>query len=351
MTQEREPAASAGVAEPAPASTWPRGSLRKILYATDLSSCSRQAFAPAASFARRCDAELHVFHAVVLFGQGPHEPMFDAPAPDEAYAAAAAAAETRLAALARSSCAEGARLVIVQRKALEPAAAILEYAREAGVDLLVMGTHGRSGPGRLLLGSVAEEVMRRAPCPVLVMRQLEDGKNRSVRLVRHIVVPVDFSLPAQDALLAAGDVALRYGARLTLLHVVEEPEWAAAYPDWRAVPPTPHEKVTARVQHKLRGAAAALPPGVHCEIELRGGDPATEIVAFAERTGADLVVMASRGLTGIERLVFGSTAEAVIRAVDAPVMVVHPSAHAAEHPLPGKTMEAGAPPGLAPVRQ
>ena len=307
----------------------PRTGFRKILYATDLSSCSRQAFGPAASLARRYAAELHLFHAVVLYGQGPYDPMFAAPAADGAYQAAAEAAADRLAGLARSSCAGGTKLVIAQRMALRPAAAILEYAEEAGVDLIVMGTHGRSGPGRLLLGSVAEEVTRHAHCPVLLMRELADGKNRPVPLVRHIVVPIDFSLPAREAMIAAGEIAVRYGARLTLVHVIEERAWAEAYPDGGTTP-APRERVAARAERRLRGAAAALPPGVAYEIELRGGQPAAEIVAFAERTGADLVVMASRGLGGIERLVFGSTAEQVARSADAPVLIVHPKTSSEE---------------------
>jgi len=322
--------------------------IRKILYATDLSACSRQAFAPATSIARRCDAELHVFHAVLLHGQEPYEPlMFYSPPSEEAYAAATAAAEKKLTALARSSFAAGVRMVVAQRVALRPAAAILEYAEKEGMDMIVIGTHGRSGAGRLLLGSVAEEVMRQASCPVLVMRQLEDGKNRPVPLVRHIVVPVDFSLPAQEALLAAGDIALRYGARLTLLHVIEERIWAEAYPEPAAAraahAAVPRERVTARAEHRLRGAAGMLPRGVPFDILLRGGDPATEIVAFAEHTGADLVVMASRGLTGIDRLMFGSTAEEVVRNADAPVLVVHPRGDAPAHPLPGRTMESVTP--------
>lgn len=342
MNQTSEPMPSTSAARRAPVTERSRSSIRKILYTTDLAACARQAFAPATSLARRCEAELHVFHAVVLHGHEPHEPLFCIPATDDAYAAAAAVVEEELAALARSSCAAGARLVIVQRSAFRAADAIVEYAEEEGIDLIVMGTHGRSGAGRLLLGSVAEEVMRQATCPVLVMRQLEDGKNRPVSLVRHIVVPIDFSLPAKEALIAAGELARRYGARVTLLHVIEEREWREVYREDGVGVRAPRERVTARAERRLRKAAAALPPGVAYEIELRGGRPAAEIVAFAERTGAELVVMASRGLSGIERLLFGSTAEEVVRTADAPVMVVHPATRREERPLPGRTMESGA---------
>ena len=316
---------------------------RKVLYATDLSPCARQAFAPAASFARRYDAELHLLHVFVLPGQEPYDPLPMAPPSEEAYANDLARAAKRLLALADSSCADGTRLIVAQRCGPRAAAAILDYAAEAGVDLIVMGTHGRSGAGRLLLGSVAEEVTRRAPCPVLVMRQLADGRNRPVPLVRHIVVPVDFSLPAEEALLAAGDVAVRYGARVTLLHVIEEPsaaadpEAAAALADGR---PELDERVTARAERRLRATAAQLPPGVPHDVVLRRGVPAAEIAAFAARTGADLVVMSSRGLAGIERLVFGSTAEQVVRTVDARVMVVHP--RPMTQPDAGRTLESSA---------
>lgn len=317
--------------------------IRKVLYATDLSPCARQAFAPATSIARRYDAELHVFHAVVLYGQEPYDPMFYSPAPEEAFTAAAAVAEKDLAALAESSSAAGARVVIAQRSAFRPAAAVLAYAESEGMDMIVLGTHGRSGAARALLGSVAEEVMRYASCPVLVMRALEDGKNRPVPLLRHVVVPVDLSLPAREALLTAGDVARRYGARLTLLHVIEERTWVESYPDRASAEAAraaaPGGRVTARAERRLRKAAAALPPGVPFEIELRTGDPAAEIVAFADRTGADMVVMESRGLTGLHRLMLGSTTEQVVRTVDAPVIVVHPRAPQAAEVLDGRTME------------
>ena len=317
---------------------WPRAGIRKILFATDLSTCSRQAFAPVAALARRFEAELHLFHAVVLFGQGPHEPMFCEPASDEAYAAAAGAAEKKLAALAGSSCAQGTKLVTVQRAAFGAAAAILEYAEEAEIDLVVMGTHGRSGAGRLLLGSVAEEVMRRVSLPVLVMRDLGDGKNRPLPQVRHIVVPVDYSLSAHEALLAAGDVAMRYGARLTLLHVIEEHAWAEAYRESVPAVLPPRQELSRSTELRLRVGARMLPCGVPYDLEILRGEPAVEIVAFAERTGADLIVMSSRGLRGIERLVFGSTAESVIRSADPPVMVLHPAVRSDALALRGRVL-------------
>lgn len=315
--------------------------IRRILFPTDFSPCARQAFAPATSLARRYGAELHLLHTLVLHGQEPHEPMFYMPAPEEAYEGAAAVARQELAALAETATAEGARLVQVVRRDFSAAAGILEYALEAEVDLIVLGTHGRRGPARLLLGSVAEEVMRTAACPVLAMRPPAGGTNRPVTLLRRILVPFDFTPAARAALRAAADVARRYGSRLSLLHVVEEPIWPEVY-GVEAASELLAERELARERGelRLRDVARALPADVPYDVEVCVGSPATEILKMVDRPAIDLVVMGTRGQTGVRRLVMGSTAEEVVRLSVAPVMVVKDLATEAPESPPAEEVQA-----------
>ena len=318
--------------------------IRRILYPTDFSSCSRQAFAPATSLARRYDAELHLLHTIVLHGQEPHEPMFYMPAPAEAYEAAGRAAQGELEALASSPTAEGVRLVQVIRKDFSPAAGILEYAGAEGIDMIVLGTHGRRGPARLFLGSVAEEVMRAADCPVLAMRPPANGGNRPVTVLRRIVVPFDFTPAAREALSAAADVARRYDARLCLLHVIEERLWPEIY-GVEAASEVLAERELARERAELglRDAVREIPREVRVDLEVRIGRPATEIVAFVTRPAMDLVVMGTRGQTGMRRLIMGSTAEEVMRLSTAPVMVVKSQPASAPQTPEGTRESASAP--------
>jgi nucleotide-binding universal stress UspA family protein len=118
-----------------------------VLVATDFSETAEEAFRVASEYARRSDGRLHVLHIV-------------SPASD-------AAAEPRLDRLA-AEIGDGVPVVTAVRSGV-PAPAIVHYALEHGIDLIVVGTHGRTGVSRALIGSVAERVVRTAPCPVLTV--------------------------------------------------------------------------------------------------------------------------------------------------------------------------------------
>ena len=305
--------------------------LRKILYPTDFSPCARQAFAHATSLARRFGAELHLFHAMTLGGQEPYDPMFYLPAADEAYAEVSRAVSRDLAGLAADPLAEGIATVLAQQRDFLPGPAILDYANEHGIDLIVMGTHGRRHVSRFLLGSVTEEVVRKSACPVLTLREGEEGLRGRLPMPRRILVPFDMSLPARAAFADAADIARHYGARLQLLHVIQEPQWPEVY-GFRGVAELAQqrERLVLEVEGRLRTVAETLAPGVPCEVEVAVGRPASEILAAAARPDVDLVVMSSRGLTGVKRLLFGSTAAEVVRVADTPILVVKP--HERAHP-------------------
>ena len=138
--------------------------LKHVLVATDFSPPSDAALTYASALARTFDAELHVLHVA--------ENFFFRATPSDPHAVVAARQRTldhRLAAAARA----GLRARAVIEVSDSPADAIVEYAQGEGIDLIVMGTHGRSAISQLLVGSVAERVVRTAPCPVLTVRRPE----------------------------------------------------------------------------------------------------------------------------------------------------------------------------------
>jgi nucleotide-binding universal stress UspA family protein len=199
---------------------------------------------------------------------------------------------------------------------------ILKRAAELPADLIVMGTHGRSGFDRLLLGSVAERVLVKATCPVLtVPRRAADVAPTPERLFQNVLCPIDFSPSSLAALAYAGDLA-RAGAKLRVLHVVER------LPSWQMVPamatgaPDDPLVVMQQARQRVRSVIPArLPPANPAQEIVTEGDAGDEILRVAADTRADVIVMgahaAHAGLLG-----FGSTTHDVLRAATCPVLSI-----------------------------
>ncbi len=214
---------------------------------------------------------------------------------------------------------DGLKFICAQLRSISAAGAILEYAAEHNIDLITLGTHGRRGLRRLLLGSVAEEVVRLAPCPVLTVPERAGGTTPGQ--VRRILVPVDFSEHARLALSHASQLAALYGARLELLHVIAEVVYPDFYPP--LVPPlgAVSDELRERSQTRLRDLLAQV-PHPDADTHVGSGPAAHEIVRFAEDLPADLIVIASHGLTGIRHMLLGSVTEQVVRRAPCPVFTV-----------------------------
>jgi nucleotide-binding universal stress UspA family protein len=145
--------------------------------------------------------------------------------------------------------------------------------------------------------------------------------------LRTILLPTDFSECAESALRYAADFARQSGARLLCLHVVEPTAPAVGYgPAVEALPPADFggqlEESAAGELPRL--AAREECAGLEVEEVLAHGEAAAEIVRVARERGADLIVISSRGRTGLGRMLFGSTAESVVRHAHCPVLVVKP---------------------------
>ena len=207
---------------------------------------------------------------------------------------------------------------------------ILAQLDATHVDLLVLGTHGRSGFQRLFLGSVTEKVIRKATCPTLVVppRAADVAPGAPVQFHR-ILCPVDFAESSLDALAYAINLAQEAHAQLTLLHVVE------FSPALREVPLMPVPDLSrvreAAVADARRRLHTLIPESArtYCTVEtaIVEGRAYRDILRYATEGQSDLIVMGVHGRSALDLLVFGSTTHYVIRASACPVLIVRP-AHA-----------------------
>jgi nucleotide-binding universal stress UspA family protein len=295
--------------------------VRTILLPTDFSRSSRQALPHALFLARQFGAELHLLHAVVWRGED-SDPARAFPDREEILARMSEIAESEMAALVAPHRGEPLRLREVRERGLYAGPVILDYAREHDVDLIVIGTHGRRGPQHLILGSIAEEVVRHAHCPVLTVRAHEEAGELAPW--SRLLVPYDFSGHARTALAYGRELAGIYGARLDLLHVIETHAYPTFYGNVGSEPVLRRvAELRARAADEMEKAYAATPgPEVPHRCFTADGRPSAEIARFAEDNGSDLIVVATHGLSGLERLLLGSTAEAVVRSAPCPVFTV-----------------------------
>jgi nucleotide-binding universal stress UspA family protein len=191
---------------------------------------------------------------------------------------------------------------------------IARCAREQAADLIVMGTHGRRGVAHVLLGSVAEKVVRIAPCPVLTIRQRRPDRTANV------LVATDFSVAAEGALEYGRTVAHLFGARLHLLHVVDNYFLRPVASDTHALVTSARSQLAAQLTADDRSTLQAI------ESIETSDHPADAIVDYARNADIDLIVMGTHGRPAFDRLFLGSVAERVVRTAPCDVLTVrHPA--------------------------
>lgn len=196
----------------------------------------------------------------------------------------------------------------------DPHAAIVTSAESWHADLVIVGHRGATGLSRIWLGGVAEKVCRLAHCPVLVVRPRSG--------TRRVVVGTDFSDPALPAVMAAFDEAARVGGSVTLTHCLEWPLLPSDGAGFTSatVSATLLDDIQKEAAIKLHAAAEGCP--VPIEQHMAFGRASIELVRLAEVLDADLLVVGTRGRTGISRVLLGNVAETVVRSAPCPVLVV-----------------------------
>ena len=192
---------------------------------------------------------------------------------------------------------------------------ILALAEAQKVDLIVMGTHGRRGFDRLMVGSVTERVLRKASCPVLAVHKpsrdfLSLREQDPVRLNR-ILFCTDFSENSRRALGHALSLTAEYNAELTLLHVLKDIPGSSIIDEAIAM-----EQLDSLIPQEK-------PKAGRIRSMVRKGSPYEQIIQFSLEAQPDLVIMAVRGRGALNAAVFGSTTYRVIQLGPCPVLAVH----------------------------
>lgn len=292
-----------------------------ILVPHDFSSCSRQALTHAIELAARTRAELHILHVEVIHSDGI--------LPEEANKTKAQILHDHM----KQEIIDGAakhdlyvsdlsaiRYVVLRN--VSASAAIVKYSSDYHIDLIVMGTHGRKGLTRTLLGSVAEEVVRLAPSTVLTVRETEDIKPLS-EFINTIVVPFDFSEYSRSALHYAKDLAASFGATLEVVHVIEE----NIHPAFSQAGISSIYDIKPDIEKKALKAMRSFyevtgPAYDKVRFVTLHGNPSREILERLTSAHADMLVISTHGLTGLKRALIGSVAEKLIREVQCPVITL-----------------------------
>ena len=289
--------------------------LRKILCSTDFSDCSAAAVRYGIALAAELNATLYVCHVVDV----PFAGMYGEANPDpvQLERRSKAYAQEQMKNLIGDSDISWESIVTIGHTADE----IARITAENGIDLVVSGTHGRSGIKRFLLGSVTERLMRVAACPLLVVR----GTGKSEFRLRKILVGCDFSAFSGLAVRHALNLAQEFESELHLMHILE---WSV-YKDVIRAGSEILDDIRSDVATQMREKLEELVPedARHwCRpvITLTAGQPHEELSKYALVNDIDLIALGVRGRGMVETLFVGSNTDRLIRQAPCPVLSVRP---------------------------
>lgn len=303
----------------------PDVTLDRILCPTDFSEFSTAAVAYAAALAATYGAALKLLHVATPFPIV--APYSNLPGNTRVYDVHRDQAAEGLAAEAARLRGEGVSVDTELREG-HVVREVLAAADAFAADLIVLGTHGREGFERLVLGSVTEKVLRRASCAVLTVPTAAVGRATTPTRWARILCAHDGSAASRAGVAYAVSLAERTRAHLTLLSVVEAlpyggdftgPAFAAFHAD--------------RERHAVEALDAALPRGtrsrLHVDDRIVYGKPSQQILEVAAQEHPDLIVLGVQGRGALDQLMFGSTANHVVRHAEQPVMTVRSPAEGA----------------------
>lgn len=269
---------------------------KQILCPVDFSSLSADALRFSGRLSEATGAAITVMHAALVevppyFTSGQLEEI------ERQLRGSLAEAEKALLEFARAAL--GERPIRTKVVEASPVEGIREVARQIGADVIVMGTHGRGGVNRLLMGSVAERTLRESRIPVVTVR----GGAAQEAAVRRLLCPVNDSETARLALSTAVGLAQAFQAELIVAHIEEEP-------GRRPVPELcagldPEQKQRCRIQEVIRT-----------------GNPAAEIIRLVQEASCDLLVIGAEHKKFFDATVIGTTTARVVRHAPCPVLTV-----------------------------
>ena len=301
--------------------------IRRILCPIDFSDLSRHAFDRALAIARSHDASVTALHVVPIALATPMLPYIDPASlgPFEMSPGERTHVLENLRHFLELDDSAGSMFTLETTGAYDVPREILEQANRLGADLIVMGTHGRSGVERLMLGSVTEKILRKAKPPVLTVPAAAPADVRTVRApFARILCALDFSVCAMTAFRYARALAEESDATLAVLHAIE-----LAPPAYDALigPPIDlpgyRQACESAVRERLHNVIpAAARSSLDVEEIVVIGKPHHEILRVADEWLADLVVLGMHGRNVVDGFLFGSAVEPVVRRAHCPVLTV-----------------------------
>ena len=295
--------------------------VRKVLCATDFSDCSAAAVRCGIALAEELNAVLYVCHVVDV----PFAGMYGEanPDPEQLERRSMAFAREQMGELIGDAGVKWEPIVTLGHTADE----IARIAAEKGVELVISGTHGRSGLKRFLLGSVTERLMRVVPCPLMVVRGpwADAGAGKGEFRLRRILVGCDFSPFSGLAVKHALNLAQEFESELHLVHVLE---WFA-YKDVIQTGTEVLEDIRRDVAVQMRQKLEELVPEdarIWCRplISLSAVRPHEELSKYALVNDMDLIAVGVRGRSLVESLFVGSNTDRLIRQAPCPVLSIRP---------------------------
>jgi len=301
---------------------------RSILVPLDGSVVSEHALPLALSIAERADAALQVVHV--------HQPLAPLVSGVEAvpdWSLDGAVREQERAYL-DNTVRKLAKVTLLPVKPVfldgPPAQAIQEHAANSGTDLVVMTTHGRGPFTRFWLGSVADQLVRRLPIPILLLRSPEGAPNLESRpVLEHILIPLDGSELAEKIILPATELGALMSADYTLLSVVEPVLFAEPPLGGTAVgglDPAVFDQLRAGAQTYLSQMAEKLKVrSLTVKTQVVCNQPAAMAILDRAENGIDLIALETHGRGGLARLLLGSVADKVVRGAGVAVLVHRPA--------------------------
>jgi nucleotide-binding universal stress UspA family protein len=306
--------------------------IKKILCPVDFSEFSRHAFDGAVAIAKGHGASVTATHIVSAYAS-PMLPYME-PGGVEAFLLPEVDRQRLLTELKQFLAVDGPVGVSIACEVLEAPSVyreILVQADRMSADLIVMGTHGRSGFQHLVLGSVTEKVLRTARPPVLTIGAAPDVVPAGGMSFKRILCAIDFSECSIAALRYAASLAEPATADLAVLYVVE---WVPVGYDPLAGPSLDFggyriEAESAGRERLHNAVVEATPTGRNVDEIVSAGKPHHEILRIAAERQSDLIVLGIHGRNPLDRMLFGSTAEPVVRRATCPVLTVRAEAHAA----------------------
>lgn len=299
--------------------------IKRILFATDFSACAERAMGYAVSLAASWKAELCVMTVLELYpGMDPDYTV------NKMYLDHVRAEATRQLDRIQTDLKVYGQESTTRIEIGIPSQAVQTVAQTMAADLLVVGTHGRTGLDHILIGSTAERVVRMAPCPVLAVKADKSGGHaEAIGAIKRIVVPIDLSSCSLDALEYAAQFAKHIGASVTILHAMEPVAYGLDFSlshakEWKRQREYLEERLTIL-------SACLISFGIKTDHALKPGMPADSIASYVTQHRYDVMIMGTHGRRGISHILVGSIAGAMLRHAPCPVLTVRRFDFGADH--------------------